>query len=120
MKEALRYTQVNKKRRARRVRAKLHGTRERPRLLVHLSLKHLYGQLIDDDIHKTLLNISDAVLGKKMQHVTTEMASELGKKIAEAAKAQGIEAVIFDRGERRYHGRVKAFAEGAREGGLQF
>lgn len=99
-----------------RVRRKVAGTAERPRLVVYRSLKHIYAQLVDDVTHRTLLTVSDgAVTGKK-----TERATAVGKSLAEKAKAAGIAQVVFDRAGYRYHGRVKALADGAREGGLEF
>ena len=120
MKEAIKTKQVRARKRQTRVRAKLHGTALRPRLMVFISNMHMYAQLIDDAAGKTILQVSDAALGKHGRHVTVALAGELGKKLAEAAKAKGVSVVIFDRGSRMYHGRVQAFAEGAREGGLKF
>ncbi len=105
-------------RRAKRTRATIHGTSEVPRLSVKRSLKHIYAQLIDDTVGKTLAAASNKdvkVDGKK-----TDVAKEVGKIVAERAKAKGIERVVFDRGSARYHGRVAALADGAREGGLKF
>ena len=103
-------------RRHRRVRAKVSGTGERPRLVVYRSLKHIYAQIVDDSVQRTLLTVSDHELkGKK-----TVKSTEVGKLVAEKAKAAGITKVVFDRGGYQYHGRVKAVAEGAREGGLEF
>jgi large subunit ribosomal protein L18 len=105
-----------RERRHRRVRAKVAGTPERPRLVVFRSLKHIYAQIVDDAAHRTLLTVSDSELkGKK-----TEKSSAVGKLVAEKAKAAGIKRVVFDRAGYRYHGRVKAVADGAREGGLEF
>ena len=99
-----------------RVRAKVSGTAERPRLVVFRSLKHMTVQLVDDVRHHTLLTVTDAGLtGKK-----SEKSAEVGKRVAEQAKAAGITKVVFDRAGYQYHGRVKALAEAAREGGLQF
>ncbi len=99
-----------------RVRAKVKGTAERPRLVVFRSLKHMSVQIVDDVMKKTIMTVTDAGLtGKK-----TEKSVEVGKRIAEKAKAAGITKVVFDRGGYQYHGRVKAVAEGAREGGLEF
>lgn len=108
--EELRY------RRHLRVRKKVSGTGERPRLVIHRSLKHISAQLVDDVAQRTLLTVGDQGLsGKK-----TERAVEVGKKLADKAKAAGIVKVTFDRAGYRYHGRVKALADGAREGGLEF
>ncbi|HYC51157.1 MAG TPA: 50S ribosomal protein L18 [Gemmatimonadaceae bacterium] len=100
-----------------RVRNKISGTPERPRLVVFRSLKHIYAQLVDDTTHRTLATVSDLGIeqGKK-----GERASEVGKLIAERAKTAGITRVVFDRAGYRYHGRIKAVADGAREGGLEF
>lgn len=99
-----------------RVRKRVEGTPERPRLVVYRSLKHVYAQLVDDRARRTLLTVSDMALdGKKM-----EKSVAVGKLIAEKAKAAGVTQVVFDRGGYKYHGRVKAVADGAREGGLEF
>jgi large subunit ribosomal protein L18 len=105
-----------------RIRKKVQGTSERPRLNVYRSLNHIYVQLIDDLDGKTLVSASSAV-GKKGQRKTggnVATAKEIGKAIAEKAKAKGISKVVFDRGGYIYHGRVKALADAAREAGLQF
>lgn len=111
---------MTKQARARRVRAKLHGTATRPRLSVTISLKHVSAQLIDDDAHITLAAVTTT--GKKTPSVKTmtEKAAWAGEQIASAAKAKKISTVIFDRGSKLYHGRVKALADAARENGLQF
>jgi large subunit ribosomal protein L18 len=99
-----------------RVRKKVAGTTERPRLVIYRSLKHIYAQIVDDGNGRTLLTVSDGdVTGKK-----TEKALEVGKRVAARAKESGITRVVFDRGGYKYHGRVKAVADGAREGGLEF
>jgi large subunit ribosomal protein L18 len=99
-----------------RVRKKVAGTGERPRLVIFRSLKHIYAQLVDDVGHRTLMSVGDqGIEGKK-----TEKATVVGKRLAEQAKAAGIAKVVFDRAGYRYHGRVKALADGAREGGLEF
>lgn len=106
-------------RRAARVRAKIRGTAERPRLCVHRSLRHISAQLIDDVAGKTLAAASDkyvAAEGKK----PTEVAALVGAEVAKRAQAAGIKVVVFDRGPYLFHGRVKALAEAAREGGLTF
>jgi large subunit ribosomal protein L18 len=106
-------------RRIARVRAKISGTTERPRLTVRRSLSHIYAQIIDDTTGRTLAAASDAdVKGEKM--TKTDVATEVGKLIAERAKAKNVATVIFDRRDKRFHGRVKALAEGARAGGLVF
>ena len=99
-----------------RVRKKVNGTSERPRLVIYRSLKHIYAQLVDDDKQHTLMTVTDAGFeGKK-----TAKSTEVGKRIAEKAKEAGVTKVVFDRGGYKYHGRVKAVADGAREGGLEF
>lgn len=105
-------------RRANRTRARITGTALRPRLTVKRSLKHTYAQLIDDTAGKTLASCSDVVL--KASGKPLEIAKLVGKALAEKAKAAGINSATFDRGSYRYHGRVAALADGAREGGLQF
>lgn len=120
MKESIQTTKTKAVRRALRVRAKLKGTAERPRMSLHISARHVLVQFIDDGAGKTLGYLTDKVLGTRKGHVTVPSASEFGKKAAAYAIQKGIEAVIFDRGSRSYHGRVKAFADGAREGGLKF
>ena len=100
-----------------RVRNKISGTPERPRLVVFRSLKHIYAQLVDDTSGRTVATVSDLGIeqGKK-----GERAAAVGKLIAERAKTAGITRVVFDRGGYRYHGRVKAVADAARKGGLEF
>ncbi len=111
-----------KKRRIARVRAKVKGAPERPRLAVHRSLSHISAQIIDDTTGQTLVAARDLEIpadgraGKKK----TEVASLVGKLLAERAKGKGIEKVVCDRRDKRYHGHVRAVAEGAREGGLKF
>jgi len=106
-------------RRIKRVRSKVTGTSERPRLAVFRSLKHISVQVIDDMNGKTLAAAKDVDL-KDLKGTKVEKAHELGKLIAERAKAKKIETVVFDRRDKRYHGRIKAVADGAREGGLVF
>jgi len=111
--------QLSKERRKNRIRSIVCGTAKRPRLSVFRSLEHLYVQLINDDEGKTLVSVSDKELkikGKK----PVELGFEVGKLIAKKALDKKIEEVVFDRGGNKYHGRVKAVAEGAREGGLKF
>jgi large subunit ribosomal protein L18 len=114
--------QQRRLRRHRRVRKKVTGTGERPRLVVHRSLKNLEGQLVDDTRGVTLLGISTLSSDIKDAGGTgkTARGKLAGKLLAERAREQGITKVVFDRGGYLYHGRVKAFAEGAREGGLEF
>jgi large subunit ribosomal protein L18 len=115
--------QARRLRRHRRVRKKISGTGERPRLVVHRSLNNLEGQVVDDTRGLTLLGISTlsvAVRDGASELTKTEQGRRAGKLLAERAKEQGITRVVFDRGGYLYHGRVKAFADGAREGGLEF
>ena len=107
-------------RRRRRVRAKVTGTAERPRISVFRSNRGIFAQLIDDDAGRTLAAASWLELPKSFKGDKTEQAAEVGKRLAAAAKKAGVESVVFDRGGYLYHGRVKALAEGAREGGLSF
>jgi large subunit ribosomal protein L18 len=107
-------------RRHRRVRGKIRGSVERPRLLVFRSNRGIFAQLIDDDAGSTLAAASWLELPKSFKGDKTEQAAEVGKRLAAAAKKAGLESVVFDRGGYLYHGRVKALAEGAREGGLIF
>ncbi len=112
-----------RKRRHRRVRAKVHGTPERPRLNVFRSLSNIYAQIIDDEAGRTLVAAStiDRELRDKVAGMTkTEAAKEVGRLIAQRALAAGITQVVFDRGGYKYHGRVKALADAAREAGLEF
>jgi large subunit ribosomal protein L18 len=105
------------------VRASVTGTPTRPRLSVFRSSKHIYAQVIDDVAGKTLAAASSAmgeVRGDAKTGANIRMAKVVGKAIAERAKAAGITAVAFDRGGRMYHGRIKALADAAREGGLKF
>ena len=107
-------------RRHRRVRGKIRGSAERPRLLVFRSNRGVFAQLIDDDAGRTLAAASWTSLPKSFKGDKTEQAAEVGKRLAAQAKKAGVENVVFDRGGYLYHGRVKALAEGAREGGLSF
>ena len=102
-----------------RTRSHIKGTKDMPRLTVFRSNRFLYAQLIDDDKGITLLGISEKHLDKKKE-TKVAVAKTLGLTLAKAAKEKKIAKVVFDRGSYRYHGRVKAFAEGAREGGLEF
>lgn len=104
----------------RRVRGKISGSAELPRLSVFKSNKEIYAQLIDDKSGKTLVAASSREKGVDAKGTKTEVSANVGKAIAEKAKAAGIEKVVFDRNGFVYHGRVKALADGAREGGLQF
>jgi large subunit ribosomal protein L18 len=112
-------TRQSRARRHKRVRKHVSGTAERPRLVVFRSNRGIGAQLVDDDAGKTLaaaswLDMRDAKVAK------TEQAAEVGKLLAQKAKAAGVKTVVFDRGGYLYHGRVKALADAARKGGLQF
>lgn len=99
-----------------RVRKRVNGTAERPRLVVFRSDKHIYAQLVDDNAQRTIMTVTDnGIEGKKV-----EKSFEVGKKVASLAKEKGVTSIVFDRGGYLYHGRVKAVADGAREGGLEF
>jgi large subunit ribosomal protein L18 len=106
-------------RRHRRVRGKVRGTAERPRLVVFRSNRGIFAQLVDDDSGRTLAASSWLDLGKGGTDKTAQ-AAEVGKALAAGAKKAGIERAVFDRGGYLFHGRVKALADGAREGGLSF
>jgi large subunit ribosomal protein L18 len=113
-------TREARQRRHRRVRGKVAGTAERPRLVVFRSNKGISAQLVDDSTGKTLAGASWVALKKSFKGNKTEQAAEVGKLLAAAAKKVGVESVVFDRAGYLYHGRVKALADGAREGGLIF
>ena len=113
-------TNAQRLKRHKRVRAKVFGTTERPRLNVFRSETNIYAQIIDDTKGVTLVSASSLEKGFEGSGSNCEAAKKVGEAIAERAKAKGIEAVGCDRGGYLYHGRVKALAEGAREGGLQF
>jgi large subunit ribosomal protein L18 len=121
--------QEKRLRRHKKIRAKIFGTKEKPRLCVFRSANHIYAQLIDDEKRKTIVSAKDEEiksLKSKIQKEENKMSAkiakafELGKLIAEKALEKKIEKVVFDRGGYQYHGRIKAVAEGAREGGLKF
>jgi large subunit ribosomal protein L18 len=107
-------------RRHRRVRGRVSGSVERPRIAVFRSNKGIYAQLIDDTTARTLASASWAQLPKSFKGTKTEQAAAVGKLLAQNAKKAGVEAAVFDRAGYLYHGRVKALADGAREGGLRF
>ena len=113
---------VGRKRRHVRVRKKIHGTAERPRLALFRSNKHLVLQVIDDDARVTLASASsiEADIRAQGSGGTVEAATRLGTLVAERAKAAGIDKVVFDRGGFQYHGRVAAAAQAARDAGLEF
>ena len=106
--------------RHKRIRGKISGTAERPRLSVFRSEKHIYAQIIDDVAGRTLVSASSVEKGFEGLGSNKEAARKVGKTVAERAKKAGIEEVVFDRGGYIYHGRVQELAEGAREGGLKF
>jgi large subunit ribosomal protein L18 len=127
MKQTAKKRLKGRARRHRRVRKKISGTGERPRLCVYRSLKHIYAQLIDDETGRCLATVSSLSTDLQTELASakdvkgkTGISTMVGKMIAARAKESGIEAVAFDRGGYLYHGRVKALAEGAREGGLKF
>ncbi len=109
-------------RRIARVRAKVTGTNERPRLAVARTLSHIYAQVIDDRAGATIVAASDADISEadRKGKTKSEVSTLVGKLVAERAKAKGVSSVVFDRRDKRYHGRVKAVADGAREAGLTF
>jgi large subunit ribosomal protein L18 len=107
-------------RRHKRVRGKVQGTTERPRLVVHRSNRGITAQLVDDLSGRTVASASWLALKESFKGDKSEQAKEVGKLLAQSAKQAGVQSVVFDRSGYLYHGRVKALAEGAREGGLQF
>jgi len=113
-----------RERRKKRIRKKVSGTAERPRLCIYKSLRHLYAQIIDDSVGKTLAavttNTKELKAEGRKSFANQDYAKRLGKAIAEKALAAGITQVVFDRSGYPYHGVVKAFADAAREGGLKF
>jgi len=113
------YAPARRLKRRRRVRAKVHGTAERPRISVFRSNRGIFAQLIDDEAGRTLasVNWTEADL-RSLKPM--EQAAKAGALLAERAKSAGVDTVVFDRGGYQYHGRVKALADGAREGGLKF
>lgn len=110
---------VRADKRQKRIRAKISGTAETPRLSVHRTNAHVYAQLIDDAEAVTIVGVSEKELGK-VSGTKTDKAKALGALLAKKAEEKKIKKVVFDKGAFKYHGRVKAVAEGAREGGLQF
>jgi large subunit ribosomal protein L18 len=103
-----------------RIRRKLRGTAERPRLAVFRSVAHIYAQVIDDGAGTTLASASSVDKGAKTNGGNVAAAKAIGKLVAERAKEKGIKSVVFDRGGYHYHGRIKALADAAREAGLEF
>jgi large subunit ribosomal protein L18 len=113
-------TNVRRLRRHKRVRGKIAGTPERPRLNVFRSAKHIYAQIVDDSRGATICSASSVEKDFGGGGGNKDAAKRVGLKVAERARAKGVDAVVFDRGGYIYHGRVQQLAEGAREGGLQF
>lgn len=103
-----------------RIRAKLRGTTDRPRLAVYRSLSHIYAQVIDDKSGVTVVSASSNEKNSTVSGGNVAGAKEIGKLVAERAKEKGVSSVVFDRGGYLYHGRVKALADAAREAGLKF
>ena len=101
-----------------RTRSKIHGTKERPRLTVHISNAHITAQVIDDDAKKTLAYAT--TVGSKLTGTMTEKAAKIGAEIAKKAKVAKVKAVVFDRGAKAYAGRMSALADAARKEGLEF
>jgi large subunit ribosomal protein L18 len=101
-----------------RTRAGLHGTESRPRMSVHISNQHVSAQIINDETHSTIA--SATTVGSKLSGTMTEKASAIGELIAKAAVKAKVNSVVFDRGSKKYHGRIKALAEAARKNGLEF
>lgn len=108
----------NASQRTARTRSTIHGTAERPRLTVSISNKHISAQIINDDKATTLVAVTSA--GSKVNATMTEKAAQLGAELAKKAKTAKVKKVAFDRGSRKYHGRIKAFADASRENGLEF
>ena len=111
---------ANRLRRKMHIRKKIHGTADRPRLSVFRSAKHIYGQLINDDTHETIVSAETTSSDFSQYGGNVKAAEELGKIIAAKALEKGVSSVVFDRNGFLYHGRVKSFADGARSGGLKF
>ena len=109
---------ISRKKRIRRVRSKISGTANRPRLCVFRSLNYIYAQLIDDENGKILVSVDSRKLKKTKNNIET--AEKIGNEIAKLAVAKKISQVVFDKHGYKYHGKVKALAEGARKGGLKF
>lgn len=114
----LSHKRFNAERRAHRVRTGLNGTSDRPRLSVHISNLHVSAQIIDDSLGKTLAYAT--TVGQKIEGDMTSKASWVGKEIAQKAQKAKVKKVVFDKGEYKYHGRVKSLAGAARENGLEF
>ena len=109
---------VNRASRMVRTRSNIHGTETRPRLTVNVSNMHVSAQIINDDTHTTI--VAASTVGAKTTGTLTEKAAGVGEAIAKAATSKKITAVVFDRGAKQYHGRIKALADAARKNGLEF
>jgi large subunit ribosomal protein L18 len=109
-----------RRRRHRRLRKSLRGSTSRPRLAVYRSNRYIYAQLIDDEQGRTVAAASSQEAGMRERTLTTDTAAQVGTLLADRAKQAGVEQVVFDRGGYKYHGRVKALADAAREAGLEF
>jgi large subunit ribosomal protein L18 len=120
MKQSLKSRSGSRKKRSARIRAKIKGTSERPRLAVYRSLNHVYAQLIDDIGRKTILGVSSLPGSLNAKGKLSEKAAAVGEAVAQKAQDKGIKTVIFDRSGYRYHGRIKMLAEAARKAGLEF
>ena len=123
MRKALKSSKNRRVMRHARVRRNLKGTTNRPRLAVFRSLNHVYAQVIDDDVRVTLVaasSIESSIKRQKNNQNKAEVSKLVGELLAQRAKGKGISSVVFDRGGYKYHGRVKALADAARKGGLEF
>ena len=119
MNRAKKLKAVRKQKRKKRIRQKISGTAERPRLSIFRSARHVYAQVIDDVAGKTLVSASSFEKDAQVS-ANREGCSSIGQKVAARCKEKGIEKVVFDKNGSQYHGRIEALAKGAREGGLQF
>ena len=123
VRESAQYRRESRLRRAKRVRRRVSGSGEKPRLSIHRSNKHIFAQLIDDETGATVASAHDLKMDAPEEEGVAgkvARAKAVGRAVAEKAKEKGIETIVFDRSGYRYHGRVAALAEGAREGGLKF
>lgn len=111
---------IKKQKRQKRVRAKIKGTKDRPRLSVFRSNRFIYAQLIDDEVGKTIVGVSEKQTKEKLTGDKKSRAKALGVLLAKKAMDKKVKKVVFDRGSYAYHGRVSAISQGAREGGLEF
>ena len=120
LRKHLKEKRQKRERRKKRVRAKIFGTKERPRLSVFRSHKHIWVQVINDEIGHTLVSASSKEIKPEKKLTKKEIAFEVGKLVAKKCQEAGIKKIVFERKGYKYHGRLKALAEGAREGGLEF